>query len=126
MSQSQQEIYDLIRSAVLQKKPIAAFYDRHKRLFCPHVLGRNKDGRLQVLCYQFGGKSTRGLEPEGSSANWRCIALPKLSSVELLEGAWRTAPYHSSVQTCIEWIEFDAEDPSKNGTRRVAANVAGV
>ncbi|HEY3936393.1 MAG TPA: hypothetical protein VGL97_03135 [Bryobacteraceae bacterium] len=124
MPQSQQEIYDLIRAAVLEKRPIAAFYDGFERLFCPHVLGRNKEGRLQVLCYQFGGKSTRGLEPVGSAANWRCIALAKLESVKGVEGAWRTSANHSSTQTCIEWIEFDAEDPSKNGTRRSAAKAA--
>src|SRR5947209_19156586 len=27
--------------------------------------------------------------------NWRCIALDKLSAVELLEGPWRTAANHS-------------------------------
>src|SRR5258705_10872749 len=27
-------------------------------------------------------------------ANWRCIAVEKLSGVELLDGSWRTAPNH--------------------------------
>ena len=65
------------------------------RLFCPHRLGRNRAGELRVLCYQYGGERQSGLEAVGSPANWRCIALEKLSRVELLEGAWHTAPNHS-------------------------------
>ncbi|MGI8988063.1 MAG: hypothetical protein ACR2I2_00585, partial [Bryobacteraceae bacterium] len=49
----------------------------------------------RVLCYQYGGESESGLQPVGSLANWRCIAVEKLGAVELLEGSWRTAPNHS-------------------------------
>ena len=44
---------------------------RRRRLFCPHRLGRNKDGQLRVLCYQYGGESESGLKPIGSRDNWR-------------------------------------------------------
>lgn len=63
-----------------------------------------------MLCYQFGGRSESGLKSVGSPANWRCIALDKLSGVQLLEGIWRTAPNHSRPASCIVDADVDAED----------------
>jgi hypothetical protein len=63
-----------------------------------------------VLCYQYGGESESGLKPAGSPDNWRCIALDKLGSVELLDGGWRTAPNHSRPASCIIDPHVDAED----------------
>jgi hypothetical protein len=90
--------------------PFSAVYHHRHRLFCPHRLGRNKDGQLRVLCYQYGGESESGLKPVGSPDNWRCIALDKLRSVELLNGLWRTAPNHSPPASCIVEADVDAED----------------
>ena len=103
--------HKLLRTAMLQKKPIAAFYAGHRRLLCPYVLGRNKDNRVQVLCYQYGGHSASGLKAKGSPDNWRCIALDKLSDVEILSAPWQSADRHTRVQTCIEHVELDAEKP---------------
>jgi hypothetical protein len=60
--------------------------------------------------YQYGGESQSGLKPAGSPDNWRCIALDKLASVELLNGPWRTAPNHSRPASCIVDADVDAED----------------
>ena len=96
--------------AVISKLPIRAIYPGRDRWFCPHRLGRNHAGQIRVLCYQYGGESSSGLESAGSPANWRCLALEKLSRVELLNGAWRTAPNHSRPQTCVAQVDVDAED----------------
>jgi hypothetical protein len=85
-------------------------YDSFPRLVCPHLLGKNKDGQLRVLCYQYGGESESGLQPVGSPANWRCMAVEKLSGVELLDGSWRTAPNHSRPASCIADADIDADD----------------
>jgi len=108
--QTVEEIYLLVWTAVKHKRPMRALYLGHSRLLCPHRLGRNKDGQLRVLCYQYGGESSGGLEPAGSRNNWRCIALEKLRKVELLDGAWRTASNHSRPQTCVAVVDIDAED----------------
>jgi hypothetical protein len=105
-----QDIYELVRAAVENKRPISAVYHDRRRLFCPHRLGRNKEGQLRVLCYQYGGESESGLKPPGSPDNWRCVALDKLTRVELLNGAWRTAPNHSRPASCIVDPDVDAED----------------
>jgi hypothetical protein len=105
-----QEIYQLVWTAVANKKPIAAGYQGRPRLFCPHRLGRNRQGQLRVLCYQYGGESRSGLQPPGSAANWRCVALEKLSGVKLVEDVWRTAPNHSRPASCVAQADIDTED----------------
>lgn len=109
--QTVEDIYALVRTAVTTRRSIAAVYGRHQPLLCPHRLGRNKAGQLRVLCYQYGGESGSGLEPVGSPASWRCIALEKLRRVTLLErGRWCTAANHSRPQTCVSDVDVDAED----------------
>ena len=108
--QTVEEIYRLVWTAVANRQPIEAVYQERLRLFCPHRLGRNRAGRLRVLCYQYGGESQSGLEPVGSPANWRCVALEKLSRVKLLIGAWQTAPNHSRPASCVVDADVDAED----------------
>jgi hypothetical protein len=107
---SLEEVYRTVREAVTTRHPIAAVYHHRHRVLCPHRLGRNKDGQLRVLCYQFGGESESGLKPAGSPANWRCIAVDKLSRVEFLNGEWQTAPNHSRPASCIVDADVDAED----------------
>jgi hypothetical protein len=108
--QTVEDIYRLIWTAISRKQPIQAIYDRRLRLFCPHRLGRNREGELRVLCYQYGGESRSGLEEAGSPANWRCTALEKFSRVRLLQDGWRTAPNHSRPASCIVDADIDAED----------------
>jgi len=50
------------------------------------------------------------LAPMGSPANWRCIVLEKLNTVELLVGSWKTAPNHSRPTTCVIEADIDADD----------------
>ena len=104
------ETYKLVRSAVVGKTPMAASYRGRPRLLYPHRLGWNRKKQSRVLCYQYGGDSERGLEPAGSPANWRCMAVDELSEVKLLEDIWRTAPNHWRPQTCIADVDVDAED----------------
>jgi hypothetical protein len=108
--QTVEDTYRLVRTAVVSKRPIRAIYHGRNRWLCPHRLGRNSVGQIRVLCYQYGGESGSGLQAVGSPANWRCIALEKLTKVELLEDAWQTAPNHSRPQTCVAEVDVDAED----------------
>jgi hypothetical protein len=116
-AQAVRESYSLLRLADARRQPVAALYDGLPRLLCPHVLGR-KSGRLHVLCYQFGGSSHSGLPmAPGRMGGWRCLAVERLSQVELRADAWHTEP-RCSRQTCIDEIDFDAdaqpeEDPQK-------------
>jgi len=100
----------MVRIAVEGRQPISAIYHNRYRLFCPHRLGRNKQGQVRVLCYQYGGESESGLKPMGSPDNWRCIALDELTRVDLMDGPWRTAPNHSRPASCIVDVDVAAED----------------
>jgi len=107
-AQAVSEIYELLRLAAGRRQPVAAIYDGLLRLLCPHVLGR-KSGRRHVFCYQFGGNSASGLTTASEGmGDWRCLAVEKLSPVELRADAWHTEP-HSPRQTCIDAIDFDAD-----------------
>src|SRR5262249_12916174 len=108
--QTVEEIYRLVWTAVANKQPIEANYQGRHRLFCPHRLGRNREGQLRVLWYQYGGESRSGLQAVGSPSNWRCVVLEKLSRVKLLEDFWRTAPNHSRPASCVAQADIDAED----------------
>ncbi len=108
--QTVEEIDRLVWTAVANQQPIEATYQGRHRWFCPHRLGRNREGRLRVLCYQYGGESRSGLDPVGGATNWRCIAREKLSRVKLVEGGWRTAPNPSRPAACVAEADIDAED----------------
>src|SRR5262245_61691710 len=106
-----EEIYSVVWDAVANRRPISASYHGLPRLFCPHRLGRNKEGERRVLCYQYGGESESGLEVAGSPANRRCIVLEKLRRVNLLlDDGWHTAPNHSRPASCVVKPDTDADD----------------
>ena len=113
--QTVEDMYRLIWTAVAKKRPISAVYKERFRLFCPHRLGRNREGKCRVLCYQYGGDSETGLAPIGSPENWRCVVFEKLRRVVLLNGPWKSAPNHSRPATCIVEADIDADDqPDRN------------
>jgi hypothetical protein len=107
---SLEPVHAQVRSAIIHRRPIAAFYRGRTRLLCPHLLGWNRQRRLQVLCYQYGGDSETGLKPAGASDNWRCLAVENLTNVELIDGTWQTAENHSRPQNCIDQVELDVDD----------------
>ena len=60
--QTVEDIFRLVWTAVEEQRSIGALYQGRRRLLCPHRLGRNRAGRLRVLCYQYGGESQSGLD----------------------------------------------------------------
>src|SRR5260370_42541587 len=107
--QTVEDIYRLVRTALVGRRPIRASYHGRDRWLCPHRLGRNQEGQIRVLCYQYGGESSSGLQAACSPANCRCIALEKHSRVELLKGSWHIAPNHSRPQTSVAQLDVVAE-----------------
>lgn len=95
--------YDQIRAAMLAGKPIAITYQGYRREVCAHVIGM-KNGREQVLTFQYGGGSSSGLPPDGQ---WRCIPVGGIGSVEVLNAGWRTDTKHNRTQTCVDQIDVE-------------------
>lgn len=96
-------VYDLIRSAVLNKRQVIADYNGYRREMCPHVIGL-KGGREQALFFQFAGQSSKGLLPGGE---WRCIPIAGLRNVEVRDGPWHTDTNHSQRQSCVDAIDVE-------------------
>jgi hypothetical protein len=99
------EIYSMIRQAIMDKDAVVANYHNYVREMCPHVLG-TKNGRPKSLLYQFGGGSSSGLEADGSPQSWRCLFVDELSnvSVKKLAGEWHMASNYSTLQACVDLI----------------------
>jgi hypothetical protein len=108
--QTVEDIYRLVWTAVASKRPMEAYYEGRRRLFCPHRLGRNQRGDLRVLCSQYGGESDSGLQSVGFGGKLALLALEKLSQVKSLDGPWRTAPNHSRPTSWVIDADIDAED----------------
>jgi hypothetical protein len=98
-------IYATLRIAVLAKQPVAAIYEGRPRLLCPHILGWTEAGLPHLVWYQYGGDSERGLGEDGSPRNWRCMDVGILRSVELLEGAWKTASNYRLPHPCVPQVD---------------------
>jgi hypothetical protein len=118
-SQTLKDIYLLLRIAATKRRPVAAIYEGLPRLFCPHLLGKNKQGKLRAFCYQYGGASGSGLRRVWDGwGGWRCLAIDKLKRVELRGNAWRTEP-RSGQQHCVAQVDFDVNaqsgDDPQNG-----------
>ena len=45
-----EDFFRLVWAAVGGKRPIRATYHGRDRWFCPHRLGRNREGQVRVLC----------------------------------------------------------------------------
>jgi hypothetical protein len=105
-TQTIEQIYSLIRQAILEKDILAMSYRGSLREMCPHVLGTTK-GSPNALMYQFAGESKAGLKQDGSPDNWRCLRVDELSHVAVRKsnGEWHTASNYSAMQSCVDKID---------------------
>lgn len=55
---------------------------------CPYRIGWSRKGDYNLINYQFGGYSETGLEPDGSSGNWRCERVASISAAYIMDGPW--------------------------------------
>jgi hypothetical protein len=109
-SQTTEEIYHLVRQAILAKDIVALDYHGSVREMCPHVLGKTK-GSPYALMYQFAGETRTGLKSDGSPDNWRCIRIEEISNVVVRRsaGEWHTASNYSAMQNCVNEIDVRVE-----------------
>jgi hypothetical protein len=104
------ESYSMIRQAISDKDIVVASYRGYVREMCPHVIG-TKSGHTQALLYQFAGRSSSGLKPDGSPGNWRCLRIDELSGVAIRKspGEWHTASNYSTMQNCVDEIDIKVD-----------------
>ncbi|MCX6587086.1 MAG: hypothetical protein NTX13_10975 [Acidobacteria bacterium] len=102
------EVAHVIRSAIVHHRSIQAVYGDRERLLCPHMLGRNKDGQLRVLCLQIGGDSARGLTHRDGPGDWRCMALERFTHAVYSTAPWVNATDNMKRPACIDDVELEA------------------
>lgn len=74
-----ESLQQLIHDAIDQRRVLHFYYQGHLRIAEPHVLGM-KNGRLHVLTYQIGGRSSSGSLPD-----WRRFFVSELRDVKIVE-----------------------------------------
>jgi hypothetical protein len=117
-TQTVEEIYSLIRQAILAKDILAVSYQDLVREMCPHVIGKT-EGSPYVLMYQFAGESSRPLKRDGSPENWRCLRIEEVSHVAVRksDGEWHTALNYSAMQNCVDEIDVRVETEVSSSER---------
>jgi hypothetical protein len=84
-------VYEVLKESILSKSPCRiAKFGEPPRDICPYRLGTSSKGVMNVIYYQFGGYTTHagGLEPDGSSANWRCNHVADIETAYKIDGSW--------------------------------------
>lgn len=97
--------YDILKSAILNKQQVTCLYRGHVRSICPHVIG-TKNGKPQVLTWQFAGGSSSGLPPGGE---WRCMEVAGITNALAQDGEWHTGGRHTKPQTCVDWVDVEVD-----------------
>src|SRR5258708_10906598 len=101
-------IYETLRTAVLGRKSCKISKPGEaERKICPYLVGKSKEGQVNVLYYQYDGYSSRGLREDGSSANSRCNRISEIATAEIvIEPSRQPIQKTKSPTTCV--LSFDA------------------
>jgi len=104
-------IYETLRIGALGKKPCKISKSGEaERKICPYLVGKSKDGEVNVVYYQYDGYSSRGLQEDGSSANWRCNRISDITSAEIVDGPWREPIQKPKTRgSCVVSIDAEVE-----------------
>ena len=94
--------YDVLKSAILQRRCVSLVAQRWKRDVCPHALGR-KGEHLVLLAFQYGVGSTSGLSKRGG---WRTFFIDEIVCAKIVDGDWRTLnDYLAKLETTLDHVE---------------------
>jgi hypothetical protein len=84
-------VNDTLTQAILAKKPcIIAKPGEPARKICPYRLGKSGKGEQNIIYYQHDGYTSRagGLQPDGSTENWRCNHVADTGTAEIINEPW--------------------------------------
>ena len=96
--------YSVIRIAMTTKHNVTCMYQGHYREMSVHCIGLSKTHEEQILAFQFGGSSSKGLPPEWQ---WRCLEVRQITNVLAVAVAWHTGDRHLMPQTCVKQVDFE-------------------
>jgi hypothetical protein len=104
-------VHETLRMGALGKKPCKISKPGEpERKICPYLIGKSKDGEINVLYYQYDGYSSRGLREDGSSANWRCNRVSDIASAEIVDEPWRQPIQKPKTRgSCVVSVDAEVE-----------------
>ena len=104
-------VYETLRAGVLGKIPCKISKPgESERKVCPYRIGKSRAGEACVLYYQYEGYSSRGLQEDGSSANWRCNRVSDVASAEIVDEPWRQPIRKPKTRgTCVVFVDAEVE-----------------
>jgi hypothetical protein len=105
-------VYETLRAGVLGKIPCKISKPGEpERKVCPYLIGKSRTGGPSVLYYQYEGYSSRGLQEDGSSANWRCNCVADIASAEIVDEPWRQPIRKPKARgSCVVVVDAEVED----------------
>ena len=108
------DTYAVLREAIFLKQPCRISKPSEpERKISPFRLGKSKDGEPNVLYYQYEGYTSRsgGLQPDGSSANWRCNRVSDLADAEIIKEPWHEPTTKPKTRgPCIALLDVEVLD----------------
>jgi hypothetical protein len=74
-------------------------------------MGKSSENDLNVLYCQYEGYSSRGLQPEGSSGNWRGNRISDIATAEIIDAAWRQPIQKPKTRgNCVVLLDAEVKD----------------
>lgn len=112
------DTYNTLCEAIRNKRQIVAVYQNKIRELCPHSIGEKvgkngKPSKINCLCYQFGGESSKGVVTPNSNDNWRCLPIEGLTILEVRDGHWYSGGNHSQPNSCIDNVHLEVADSTQ-------------
>lgn len=83
--------WQVLHTALIQRRAVRARYHGRTRILCPHALGW-KHGRAKTLVYQ-----TAIVDPSqhGDPRGWRSLFIDEIDDAIVTDDPWRTAPNYT-------------------------------
>lgn len=90
----------VLEQALLQRRPVLAYYHGHQRLLCTHALGWHC-GRPKMLAYQADGTTSQGTLTIDPRHRWRSMFVDEIQDAVITDQPWQTADNFSTAITGI-------------------------
>lgn len=92
--------WDVLHSALSQRRSVRARYHDRLRVICPHALGW-KNGRAKALVYQ---TKILGPPPAHDPRGWRSLFVDEIHDASLTDDRWRSATNYSPHTTGMDTL----------------------
>jgi hypothetical protein len=101
--------YQLLLSAMRDKRQIFCVYQGEPREICPILLGRTGLSE-KALVFQFDGHTSKGAIPP--PGEWKCFVIAEIENPVLRDGPWHAGSSHSASSHCMKMVEYDVNPDS--------------